>query len=94
MTKTNNEEETTAIKISLNCDLTFSKVIAYTEKMELIWSITFVSRPHHVDTTFEFGQTHILDLSHIDSPVQEILITANHNIPFTLKGLRLGGLPN
>ena len=37
MTKTNNEDEMTAIRISLNCDLKFSKVIAYTQKMELTW---------------------------------------------------------
>ena len=62
--------------------------------MELSWQISLVSSQTYDRTTYEFGQTHILDLTEFDLSIKEISIKPADNLPFTLKGLRLVGFSN
>ena len=90
VTKTNNNDVMTSMKISFHCNISLSKIILYTGKFKLAWSITMAAG-YTQRTTSEFGQSHILDLSEFDSSIKEISISSVDNGQFTLKGLRLGG---
>ena len=94
MTKTNNNDVMTSMKIFFDCNISFSKIIVYTGKFELAWSIILASGETDKRTTSEFGQSHILDLSEFDTSIKEISILSGDNGQFTLKGLRLGGFQN
>ena len=94
VTKTNNNDVMTSMKIFFDCNISFSKIIVYTGKFELAWSIILASGETDMQTTSEFGQSHILDLSEFDTSIKEISILSGDNGQFTLKGLRLGGFQN
>ena len=89
MTKSNNQDVIAWMKISFDCNLSFSKIIVFATTMKLNWQILSVSGQTYDRTTYEFGQTHILELNGLDSSVKELSIKPTDNGSFTLKGLRL-----
>ena len=95
MTQTNNDDKVIDIEIMFNCNIALSKIIVYTEIIQLSWSIMFMSGLSVNDViTYEFGQSHILDLTEFDSPVTDVIFRSSTNDRFTVKGLRLGSFPN
>ena len=91
MTKSNNQDVIAWMKISFDCNLPFSKIIVFATTMELNWQVSLASDQINDRTTYEFGQTHILDLDEFDSSIKEISMKPTDNGSFTLKGLRLVG---